>query len=151
MSRLSRGTYSSGMKTGILTVALIAAVSLPSVYPQIADYPLIEVFAREEGTQLIFEASWPAPANDPSKREPVTVFDLSIYSKGWNVLLWQIVTPNYVGATSRIVYGRLPRGYQQTMPDKRDPPKLKAGEPYRVSLRGGGGIGWVEFQLKADK
>jgi hypothetical protein len=129
---------------------LVAAILVPSVYPQIADYALIEVLAKQEGAQVIFEASWATAPNQSTSRVPVRIFDLSVYSNGWKVALWNIVTPNYVGATSRIVYGQVPQGFRQMIPDKGSPPKLTAGI-YRVSVRGEGGIGELEFEVKAEK
>ena len=138
------------MKTGLLTFALLAAILVPSVYPQIADYPLIEVLAKQEGAQIIFEASWPTAPNQSTSRAPVRIFDLWVYSDGWNVALWNIVTPNYKGATSRIVYGQVPQGFRQMIPGQGSPPKLTAGT-YRVSVRGDGGVGTLEFEVKPEK
>jgi len=101
---------------------------------------------------LIFEASWPTSPNESSSKVPVRMFDVSVYADGGRVLLWNIVTPNYVGATNRIVYGEVPRGFWQMKPDQGRAPKLRAGIPYRISIRGEkGGVGTLEFEVKADK
>jgi hypothetical protein len=153
------------MKTRLVKFALLAAVLLllittlankfsaaiaDQAWLPHGDYPLIDVVAKQQGAQVIFEASWPRPPNASSSRVPVRIFELTVYSNGSDVSLWKIVTPNYVGATSRIVYGQAPRGYLQTVPENGSPAKLEAGT-YRATVRGDGGIGGVEFEVKAEK
>jgi hypothetical protein len=102
------------------------------------------------GNEVRFEFFW-QHLDSSSVRQPVRVYKLLLYSPAEKRVVWRIIAADEAKTTNTIVYGIVPPGFYQTIPEKGKPPSLRKGETYRVDVFGErAGVGFVSFIYKGD-
>lgn len=138
---------------GIRAIIMLACIFIHSTLAQsqIFDFPLIDIVVLIEEGQTRFEFFWKR-VNSSSPAVSVRVSKLLLSIPGGGPTVWRIISPDTRASTASIVYGIVPPGFYQTVPDTGKPPPLDNQQRYRVDVEGeGGGIGFLSFIYNATQ
>ncbi len=120
---------------GVAACLLVLVLSISSQ----ATWPSARVVVLQSEGHLTFEFF----EDSEGPRQPLRIYYLSIQWAGGGPVLWRIQTAGRA-MTTRVVYGTMPQGFLQVIPQDGTVPALKVGERYRVLVMGDGN-GWAYF------
>lgn len=98
--------------------------------------PAARIIVHQEGGRVSFEFQREEQPGS-MKMVPAAAVTFGIKRHGGTQTLWYVVSPSGHTA-SKIIYGMVPEGFTQYVPEKGDPPPLDTGKEYDVSANVGG-------------
>ena len=144
--------YRIKSRLGIRVAVIVAFIVMPCTVTQsqIVDFPAIDIVVSMDRSRGRFEFFWKR-LDSSSPIIPVKVYKLLLHLPAGGPTLWRIISADGRGATNTIVYGIVPAGFSQTIPETGKPPPLTKQQRYGVDVEGErGGIGFVSFIYKGD-
>jgi hypothetical protein len=105
----------------------------------------VDVFVRQESGRVYFEFFDREALRVSKQKMPVEVFLVGIHFPG-KIAFWEVVGKEVPKTTTPLViYGSVPNGFVQAIPEQGSPPLLKKGLQYNVRAYGPAGFGNGSF------
>ena len=124
------GTASSLVCTVILLSGAVVCASGGQGKQPVITHPVGEIVVSQSGGRVAFEF-YVETAPGSRVMQPASASDLSVGRQGAAGSTWAIIGRTGYEA-ARVVYGLLPEGFSQYLPERSPPPPLEPGATYSV-------------------